>query len=112
VTSDVSLPLFLRRLSTDEFSPHPYSGSDRRVVCHTLSSVDDARERLSRPPRALIETRLGTAEGLRALSDVSRTAGWLALSVRYGSTVLGRGPLESRRYYAFGGRIQGSWREW
>lgn len=65
----VPAPLFLRSLSTDEYSPQPYSQADLRVLHHTRASLDLAGKRLTRSPRALVETRLGTAAGLRALNE-------------------------------------------
>src|SRR5690606_520584 len=57
-------PQFLRRLSTDEFSPQPYSEADRRVLARV-------RELLAAADRGLprrFENRAVTAAGLLALN--------------------------------------------
>jgi uncharacterized protein len=69
MTRAIGAPLFLRRLSTDEFQPPPYTTADLRVLDCTRATLEMTGHRLEQSPSALVETRLGTAAGLRALNE-------------------------------------------
>ncbi len=62
-------PLFLRQLSTDEYSPLPYTARDEVVIgkarARLVDAADERRVRLS----TLADARAGTAAGLRALNE-------------------------------------------
>jgi uncharacterized protein len=61
------LPAFLRRLSTDEYQPHPYSVEDLRVVAATRMLVTLARARRGKGTH-ISDRRDLTAAGLTALN--------------------------------------------
>src|SRR5260370_41603448 len=65
---DIDQPVFLRRLSTDEYSPVPYSPRDERVVGQTTASLADAADERRRAVPVLAAGRLGTAAGLAAIN--------------------------------------------
>jgi hypothetical protein len=62
------VPSFLKRLSSDEYSPAPLSDADRTVIAQTKESLRAAAERYRlRPDAWSLASR--TAAGLRALND-------------------------------------------
>ena len=63
------LPSFLRRLSTDEFTPPLYTPLERRVVARVKNEGLDAARRANRTLADYWASRLGTASALRALND-------------------------------------------
>jgi uncharacterized protein len=65
--SQTDLPAFLRRLSTDEYQPHPYSVRDERVVAATRELVTSARARRGQSTH-IGDRRDLTAAGLTALN--------------------------------------------
>ena len=62
-------PVFLRRLSTDEYDPAPYSGADERVVAATADLLSETDQRSGSQVRNYAEGRDNTAAGLLALND-------------------------------------------
>lgn len=64
----VELPSFLRRLSTDEYRPQPYTDRDRRVVAAVQHRLTDAAERHGRTGPTFARGRTATAAGLLALN--------------------------------------------
>ena len=62
-------PMFLQRLSSDEYEPLPYTKSDWQVLARTHDVVRDASFRTGAAPGRIAQSRVGTALGLRALND-------------------------------------------
>jgi predicted TIM-barrel fold metal-dependent hydrolase len=65
VVDDV--PNFLKRLSTDEYSPSPYSDIDRKVIARTKDSLGSLKSRYRLRPQQLHQAS-ATAAGLIALN--------------------------------------------
>lgn len=65
----VQPPVFLRRVSTDEYSPRPYSKSDRRVVATVVEQLIRSAERHRVPGPVYAQGRRATAAGLLALNE-------------------------------------------
>lgn len=65
---DKEIPNFLRRLSSDEYQPEPYTEADRKVIAGTRETLRTTAERYRlRPDKWPLAS--GTAAGLRALND-------------------------------------------
>lgn len=62
-------PMFLRQLSTEEYTPRPYDDADARVVRRVRHSLHEVAWTRGLPVRALANTRQSTAIGLRALNE-------------------------------------------
>lgn len=67
-TQDLDRPLFLRRLSTDEYRPNPYTLREARVVARTIDRLRDAADDQATAPWRLAAGRAGTAAGLLELN--------------------------------------------
>jgi hypothetical protein len=61
-------PMFLRQLCTDEYTPRPYSDTDRRVVRRTQDALHAVAKQRGLPVQALAGERTATAAGLQALN--------------------------------------------
>lgn len=61
-------PMFLRQLSTEEYSPRAYGAADLRVVRRVQDALGGIALDRRLPVRALANTRQSTAIGLRALN--------------------------------------------
>ena len=62
-------PLFMQQRSTDEYRPRNYSEADRRVLRRIAAQATSTSERTgSAGAVVLVESRRGTAIGLRALN--------------------------------------------
>src|SRR3954471_20772288 len=68
VSKTTAAPLFMQRRSTDEYRPRNYSEADLRVLRRIAAQVTVTSERTGSAARALVESRRGTAIGLRALN--------------------------------------------
>ncbi len=68
VSKTTAAPLFMQRRSTDEYRPRVYSEADRRVLRRIAADATITSERTGSAARALVESRRGTAIGLRALN--------------------------------------------
>jgi hypothetical protein len=66
--TEIDRPAFLRRLSTDEYDPVPYSSRDERVVARTAARLANAADERRRSVPELASGRAGTAVGLAALN--------------------------------------------
>lgn len=64
----VQPPVFLRRISTDEYRPRPYSVGDRRVVAAVVERIIRSAERHRVPGPVYAQGRRATAAGLIALN--------------------------------------------
>jgi uncharacterized protein len=62
-------PVFLQRLSTDEYNPAPYSSADEKVVAATADLLSETDQRSGSQVRNFAEGRDNTAAGLLALND-------------------------------------------
>ncbi len=69
LSKTTAVPLFMQRRSTDEYRPRRYSDADRRVLRRIAAGATQTSERSGSVARALIESRRGTAIGLRALNE-------------------------------------------
>ena len=63
------LPMFLRQLSTDEYTPRPYSSTVRRVVEKVRAQGPSLAARLSMSTGDYWYTRQGTASALREIDQ-------------------------------------------
>jgi hypothetical protein len=63
-----ALPVFLRRLSTDEYEPAPYTAADRRVIRRLRITAERAQRKLRMSTGDYFAGRMGTSAGLRALN--------------------------------------------
>ena len=66
LSKTTTVPLFMQRRSTDEYRPRHYSDADRRVLRRIAAGATQTSERTGSVARALIESRRGTAIGLRS----------------------------------------------
>jgi predicted TIM-barrel fold metal-dependent hydrolase len=69
VSRTTATPVFMQQRSTDEYRPRQYSDTDRRVLRRIAAETTLASERTGSVARMLVESRRGTAIGLRALND-------------------------------------------
>ena len=67
-SAQLDRPMFLRRLSTDEYQPWGYSGRDRAVILKTRDRLGALAEERNRPLAEVAVGRAGTAAGLRELN--------------------------------------------
>ena len=63
------IPVFLRRLSTDEYTPPPQSGPVRRAVAQIRAEGPESAARLSTSLGDYWSSRQGTAAALRAVDE-------------------------------------------
>ena len=68
LSKTTAAPLFMQQRSTDEYRPRRYSDADGRVLRRIAADATDTSERTGSAARALVESRRGTAIGLRALN--------------------------------------------
>jgi predicted TIM-barrel fold metal-dependent hydrolase len=65
---EIDRPVFLRRLSTDEYDPAPYSSRDQQVVARTGTRLAVEADERRRPLPVLAAGPAGTAAGLAAIN--------------------------------------------
>lgn len=61
-------PMFLRQLSTDEYSPLVYTKRDHQTIARVQDTLRDQAWRRNTPVRLLVEQKSATAAGLDALN--------------------------------------------
>ncbi|HTK65815.1 MAG TPA: amidohydrolase family protein [Pseudonocardia sp.] len=61
-------PMFLRQLSTDEYSPLPYTKRDGRTISRVQDTLREQAWRRNTPVRLLADSKSATAAGLDALN--------------------------------------------
>ena len=66
--NDVSGPMFLRRLSTDEYNAPAHQPVDKRAIARSEQTVEDKSDLVGISRQRYRASRLGTAAGLRALN--------------------------------------------
>jgi predicted TIM-barrel fold metal-dependent hydrolase len=64
-------PPLLRRRSSDEYAPLPYTARDALALARLAARVPDRARTVRVPPRSYVESRRGTAATLRALNEAA-----------------------------------------